>query len=463
MLFNSLEFLLFFPIVTAVYYLLPHKIRHIWLLAASYYFYMQWSAVHLLLLIFSTVVTYASGILMEKAGGDIKLKQLCVLGSFTINLFILFVFKYADMLPGVSLNLVSVVGISFYTFQALSYTADVYRGDIKAEHDFFMYALFVSFFPQLVAGPIEKSRDLLPQLKKEHKFDYDNAREGLYLMLWGYFIKLCIADRAAVIVDSVYNNLDSYKGYYLILASVLFAVQIYCDFAGYSIIALGCAKIIGFKLTENFDAPYLLRTVSDFWRRWHISLTSWFREYLYFPLGGSRKGFARKLINIMIVFLVSGLWHGAAIHFVIWGGLNGLYQVVENLIGVNSKKKVSPFIGAVGGVVTFVLVDAAWVFFRASSTSDALKVFANTFARAQGEGLLSLGLSKAEIIALLISIGILVVTDIAKRRGKNIRSKLLSLNPVLSAFVLAIIVSAILLFGVWGVGFDQAAFIYFQF
>ncbi|MCQ2531198.1 MAG: MBOAT family protein [Saccharofermentans sp.] len=462
MLFNSFGFLLFFPITVIFYFLLPNRSRNVWLLAASYFFYMQWSAVHILLLMFSTVISFVSGILTEKAGNDTKQKQLCVLGSFSINLFVLFVFKYANMLPNVSLNLVAVVGISFYTFQALSYTMDVYRGDIPAEHNFITYALFVSFFPQLVAGPIEKSRDFLPQLKTEHKFDYDNAREGFYLMLWGYFIKLCIADRASVIVNRIFDNVSSYNGLYIVIAAVMFAVQIYCDFAGYSIIALGCAKFMGFKLTENFDAPYLSTTVSDFWRRWHISLTSWFRDYLYIPLGGSRNGTCRKYINIMIVLLVSGLWHGAAINFTVWGGLNGLYQVVENILKLNHKRKT--FIGkAVGGFFTFVMVDIAWVFFRAKSCREALVALRNLLSPTVFDHSLTFGIGRRQMVVLILCIFVLIVSDIFKRRGVCFRRKLMSLNPVIRAFLVASFIAFILLVGVWGAGFEQAAFIYFQF
>jgi D-alanyl-lipoteichoic acid acyltransferase DltB (MBOAT superfamily) len=311
---------------------------------------MCWNAEYALLILTTTVITFGSGMVIEKAreadNENRSKAKLAVAASFILNIGILFYFKYTNFalgLMGGLLNRVGVgisipvfdivlpVGISFYTFQALSYTMDVYRGDIYAEKNFFKYALFVSFFPQLVAGPIERSKNLLKQLQP-HKFNYEDFRDGFLLMLWGYFLKLVLADRIAIFVDTVYKDYYQFGGMYIVVATMLFAVQIYCDFAGYSVIAMGAAQILGIKLMENFDAPYLSTTVAEFWRRWHISLTSWFRDYLYIPLGGSRKGKLRKYINIMIVFLVSGLWHGASLSFVLWGGLNGLYQVIGSLL-----------------------------------------------------------------------------------------------------------------------------------
>ncbi len=347
MLFNSLHFLIFFPIVLIVFYVLPQKLKYFWLLIASYYFYMCWNAKYAVLILFSTVITYLSGLLIEKVKSEDKeqkkkivLKNWIVAGSFTINLGILFFFKYTGFMfvtlekifniMHISLHMpafdiILPVGISFYTFQALSYTMDVYRDEIKAEKSFFKYALFVSFFPQLVAGPIERSKNLLKQLEGNKRFDFDVAKDGFMLMLWGLFLKIVVADRIGIFVDTVYGDFESFGGLYIVVASILFAIQIYCDFAGYSTIAMGAAQILGIKLMENFDAPYLSTSVADFWRRWHISLTTWFKDYLYIPLGGSRKGTLRKYINKIIVFLISGLWHGAGFSYIVWGGLNGLY------------------------------------------------------------------------------------------------------------------------------------------
>lgn len=331
MLFNSYQFIVFFPFVCLIYFIFPKRIQYIWLLISSYFFYMSWDAKYALLLLFSTVVTWSCGLLLDKLsnkqnkcnkkefGKYQKLKKTVVAANFVLVLYVLFWFKYFDFvldtlnillnrvncsLINVELDVVLPVGISFYTFQALSYSVDVYRGDVKVEKNFLKYALFVSFFPQLVAGPIERSKNLLRQVNESHTFDFERLRDGLLIMLWGYFMKLVIADRAAIFVDCVYSNINEYGGCYLIIASILFAFQIYCDFAGYSAIALGAAKVMGFELMENFKYPYLSTSVAMFWRNWHISLTSWFRDYLYIPLGGNRKGKLRKYINIMIVFLV---------------------------------------------------------------------------------------------------------------------------------------------------------------
>lgn len=324
MVFNSYSFLIFFPIVVLILFLFPRKLQHIWLLVASYYFYMNWDARYVLLLLFSTAVTYLSGIVMDRVRTDGQRKAAVAI-SFVLNIGVLFFFKYFNFavdsvnivlryigvaIPKPDFNLLLPIGISFYTFQALSYTMDVYRRDITAEWNFFRYALFVSFFPQLVAGPIERSKNLLGQVNQPHQFDYDKMREGLLIMLWGFFLKLVVADRVAIFVNTVYGDYAQYGGVYIIVASVLFAVQIYCDFAGYSTIAIGAAEIMGFQLMENFDCPYFSLSISEFWRRWHISLSSWFRDYLYIPLGGNRRGKFIKYRNLMIVFLVSGLWHG---------------------------------------------------------------------------------------------------------------------------------------------------------
>ena len=492
MLFNSLGFLIFFPVCVLVYYAIPKRYQYIWLLAASYYFYMKWNPAYLLLLLFSTAVTYTGGRLIEKAGSKPvtirdDYRKMCVAASFILNLSVLFIFKYLNMTFDLCERLMSLfgsgaelgrsslllpVGISFYTFQALSYTMDVYRGEIKAEKNFLRYALFVSFFPQLVAGPIERSKNLLPQVRQEHSFDYERARDGLYLMLWGYFMKVVVADRIAIAVDSVYDNYTANNGIMMITATVLFAFQIYCDFAGYSTIAIGAAKILGFRLMENFESPYLSASSGEFWRRWHISLSSWFRDYLYIPLGGNRKGKARKYINIMIVFLVSGLWHGAAWHFVVWGGLCGLYQVIGDCLK-GSRDKVCESIKLKGRirkvfavVFTFILTDFAWLFFRAKSLKVALKMIRRTFVSFGTGGIhftTALGMNRANLIVMAAGILILMIADIVKYRKKDIRSRLLDLPMVPRCLFTAFVITLILVVGIWGPGYDSAAFIYFQF
>ena len=322
MLFNSFEFLVFFPIVLMIYFIIPKKIRYIWLLLASYFFYMCWNAEYALLLLASTVTTYGAGLLIARWKDKPKHQKAMVAISLIINFGILFFFKYAmfvvDTLEKVlskagivieasGFDILLPVGISFYIFQAVGYTMDVYHGKISAEKNLLRYALFVSFFPQLVAGPIERSTNLLPQLQNVHKINVwqpKRIQEGAIVMLYGYILKMIIADRAAVYVDTIYdvNLYNGYTGFTVLIAIILFSFQIYCDFAGYTYIAIGAAKIMGFDLMNNFRMPYMATSIKDFWSRWHISLTSWFRDYLYFPLGGSRKGILRKYINIFIVF-----------------------------------------------------------------------------------------------------------------------------------------------------------------
>lgn len=495
MLFNSYSFLMFFPVVVVIYFLLPKKVSYLWLLAASYYFYMGWNAKYALLLLLSTTITYLSGVLLkwlkENRPDHIRAKKWVVAGSFVSNLAILFFFKYFNFtiesvnailkhtsLPTVntSLDVLLPVGISFYTFQALGYTVDVYRGEIEAERNFFRYALFVSFFPQLVAGPIERSKNLLNQLRYPKAFDYRRMSDGLLLMIWGYFLKLVIADRISIFVDNVYANVGIYDGKYLLLASVLFAFQIYCDFAGYSTIAIGAAEVMGFQLMDNFNSPYLSQSVAEFWRRWHISLSSWFKDYLYIPLGGNRKGKVRKYINIMIVFLVSGLWHGANWSYVVWGGLNGIYQVVgaiftpvRNRIKEKLHLKKSPLpLMIIYMIVTFILVDFTWIFFRADNVQHAFAVIDSIFnmnnqVLLENGTLYDLGLSRPNFIVLGVSLVILLAADICKYRGIKVRSVILNLNIVIRWAVIIAGILGILVFGIWGSGYSATNFIYFQF
>ena len=490
MLFNSVDFLLFFPLVTALYFLLPHGARWVWLLLASYYFYMCWNARYALLIALSTLITYASGLLIHRSGERQGLKKLWVFLSFASNLAILFFFKYFDFfldnlsavlaLGGIVLrrpgfDVVLPVGISFYTFQALSYTVDVYRREVEPEKNPFRYALFVSFFHQLVAGPIERSKNLLGQLYERHSFDPDRVREGLLLMLWGMFEKIVVADRLAMLVDHVYDNYAELPGAAIVVATVFFAFQIYSDFAGYSHIAIGAAQVMGFTLMENFRRPYLARSAADFWRRWHISLSTWFRDYLYIPLGGNRKGRGRKYINTMVTFLVSGLWHGASWSFVVWGGLNGAYQVLGEMLSpvregvcrvlrVNRKGLLWR-----GGqtVFTFCLIDFAWLFFRAPSFSAARGMLAHTLRNFQLSALpgqlLNLKLNGPNFLAALAGVGVLLTADLLQERLGPLRPRLVRLAlPVRWAFYLAAVL-AVLIFGVYGPGYDARAFAYFQF
>ena len=493
MLFNSAQFLLFFPIVVMLYFILPKAIRNYWLLVASYYFYMCWNPKYILLLMASTLVTYISGLLIEhvkkleidEKGKTIR-KNWVVAASFILNIGLLFYFKYTNFAIetltsvcasfGVELSIPAVdivlpVGISFYVFQALSYTMDVYRDEIYAEKNIFRYALFVSFFPQLVAGPIERSKNLLRQLATPGEFNYEQVRSGLLTMLWGFFLKLVIADRAAVLVNTVYNDIESYKGYPLILASVLFALQIYCDFMSYSLIAKGAARVIGYKLMDNFNMPYFATSIKDFWRRWHISLSSWLRDYLYIPLGGNRKGKIRKYFNVILTFFVSGLWHGAAFTFIIWGLLHGTYQILEELLKPVGDKLLAllkirddnKVLYGLKVIVTFIFADAAWVFFRANSVTDAFYVFKNALASSNINGtqieFWSLGLDMRNTLMLAGATLILFVSSVIKQRDIVLVDWVSSKNAVVRyAFYWGCLV-----FIIFSMDIGGQEFIYFQF
>ena len=388
MLFNSLSYAIFLPLVFIIYWLLPNKYRWVLLLIASYYFYMSWNAKYVFLIFITTFTSYLCAILIEK---NREHKKLILTITLLVCLGILFVFKYfnfffesinyllGNKLHSISLDLLLPVGISFYTFQTLSYCIDVYRGNIKAEKHFGYYATFVSFFPQLVAGPIERPDNLLPQLRKEKEFDYNKAVYGLKLMTVGFFKKIVVADNLAYYVDMVYNDLSYYQGFALVLAAFFFTIQIYCDFSGYSDIAKGSAKLLNIDLMDNFKTPYFSTTIKEFWSRWHISLSSWFKDYVYIPLGGNRCSKLRHYFNLLATFLVSGLWHGANITFVIWGGIHGLLQILEDIFHIKKNTKTYSFSWFIKVSLIFILMSITWVFFRASNLHDALYIFRHMF------------------------------------------------------------------------------------
>lgn len=496
MLFNSFEFLIFFPIVTLVYFVIPQRVRYLWLLAASYYFYMSWNPQYALLIAASTVFTWVSALVMERLGGAGGRKKSWVLwGCILFNLAILFFFKYyafaagnveaLGRLVGLELHVPAFdvllpVGISFYTFQALGYVIDVYRGELKGERNLLRYALFISFFPQLVAGPIERSRNLMHQMHEPHYFDPKRVRDGLLLMGWGFFEKLVLADRIALLVTEVYDHYAAHTGVEIVLATVLFAFQIYCDFAGYSDIAIGAARVMGFTLMKNFKNPYSATTVSDFWRRWHISLTTWFRDYVYIPLGGSRCRKWKHYRNILITFSVSGLWHGAQWSYVVWGALNGLYQVIGNLFaplraGVEGRLGLRKEPGALWRLwkrlVTFVLVDFAWLFFRASSFRSAIRMMAQSATNPGLGGLKTplalitvenLGMGRKDFLVMLVALAVLAVVDTLRQRV-DLKAALDRRNIVVRYAVYYLIIFTVLIFGIYGPEFNAASFIYFQF
>lgn len=497
MLFNSVSFLIFFPIVICVYFILPKKIRQIWLLAASYYFYMSWNVKYALLILYTTAVTYVCGImigLFQSQGYDkcaIRYKKLAVGISVALNLAVLLYFKYTNMMLDTiskisgsfgittifpAFDIILPVGISFYTFQALGYTIDVYRKEIEPEKNFLKYMLFVSFFPQLVAGPIERTKNLLAQLNPDKKLEIKRLKKSFLMMLWGFFLKLVIADRISIIVNSVYGNYTKQDSYILIVATVLFAFQIYCDFYGYSTIAVGAAHILGIELMENFKAPYLSISVADFWRNWHISLTSWFKDYLYIPLGGSRHGKIRTYINRLCVFLISGLWHGASWSFVAWGGVNGLYQIagditkpvrnkIKRLFAINESRAGYKIAAS---LMTFILIDFTWIFFRAGNINDAIAIICriadlgNPIKLLDGS-LYELGLDAANFWLMIISIIFLLMIDGIHKRGISVSQAILMQDYWFQCVVFVFSIWFILTFGIWGPNFDTNNFIYFQF
>ena len=484
MTFNSFEFLLFYPIVLGLYFILPHKFRWIMLLVASYYFYACYQYELLFLIVGTTLVSWLMSKAIERCE-YVWLKRLCLALTLIVCLGVLAIYKYADFfissVGGIAsafgatvafseLSLVLPVGISFYTFQTLSYVIDVYRGNIRTEPNFFFYALFVSLFPQLVAGPIERPDNLIPQLKVEHRWNRDNAISGAKRMMLGFFKKIAVADVVSVYVDAVYNNPEGADSLGVIIATVLFAVQIYCDFSGYTDIAIGCARIMGIRLMKNFDYPYSSVTIKEFWSRWHISLSSWFKDYLYFPLGGSRCAKWRHLLNLMIVFTVSGLWHGAAWTFVIWGLLHGVYQVVGTLtIGVRNrlvekcgKAPKDPSVRAVRRVITFVLVSFAWIFFRANSVSELGVLLNRLFTKfvSPTETLGLLGVDLAGILTLIFSIGILILLDrMLDYEEKNPVSEIMVKQGAFLYIIWAVLICWMLLFS----KDILSTFIYFQF
>jgi D-alanyl-lipoteichoic acid acyltransferase DltB (MBOAT superfamily) len=488
MLFNSIAFVIFFPVVTLLYFFLPFRFRWALLLAASCFFYMFFKPEYILILGFTIVIDYIAGILLENEQDKARKKKFLIM-SLIANIGVLAVFKYYNFFNNnISvlaqhfgfhnnipfLNFVLPIGLSFHTFQAMSYTIEVYRGNQKAERHFGIYSLYVMFYPQLVAGPIERPQNVLHQFHEEKHFDYRNAVSGIQLMLWGMFKKVVIADRLAMVTDPVFNNPHGYNATSLFVAAIFFSFQIYCDFSGYSDIAIGCARVMGFKLMQNFNRPYNATTITDFWRRWHISLSTWFKDYLYIPLGGNKVAMPRRYLNLFIVFLVSGFWHGANWTYIIWGALHGFYSVfgtmtanfrkgINKAIGLSSIKWLDNFIQR---LTTFILVTTAWVFFRANTASDAFYIFRklpeavteSLQAARQHLPLLNLGLSTANLLLCFVVIGILELVHFFQNKG-SINSLMRRQPPYLRWAIYYACLLAILYIGI----FEKRQFIYFQF
>jgi D-alanyl-lipoteichoic acid acyltransferase DltB (MBOAT superfamily) len=402
MLFNSLEFAIFFPLVTGIYFMLARRHQVWWLLAASCVFYMAFIPVYILILLVTILIDYFAGIYLEKTSGRARTGLLWV--SIISTCAVLFIFKYFAFITGNFVGLAGLfgwhllppvikiilpIGLSFHTFQSLSYVIEVYRGHYKAESDFVTYATYVMFFPQLVAGPIERPQGLLHQFHDQHLFDYARVTSGLKRMAWGFFKKLVVADRLALYVNDVYAAPRSFNGLQLTIATVFFAYQIYCDFSGYSDIAIGAARVLGITLRENFDRPYHAASISEFWHRWHMSLSTWFRDYLYIPMGGSRVAAPHWIANILITFAVSGLWHGANWTYAVWGLLNGFY-IIAGTATAPARNRFFGLIGMTDGTrsrrgvrvtCTFGLTLVAWVLFRARTLTDAGYIFTHFWRR----------------------------------------------------------------------------------
>ncbi len=489
MVFNSFDFLVFFPIVVFVYFIIPVKARGIWLLITSYYFYMSWNPKYALLIVASTVITYISGILIKKCRERERtaIAKYILIVCLICNLSILIVFKYSNFLLSSISTLFSLfgiqltfrhldfllpVGISFYTFQALGYTLDVYKRKIDPEPNFLKYSLFVSFFPQLVAGPIERSEELLPQIQNVEKikvWNYPRIKDGFFLMMWGLFQKIVIADRISLLVDTVVHDYSKYGFLEISVAMVLFAIQIYCDFDGYSNMARGAASIMGFKLMQNFKRPYLAGNIKDFWDRWHISLTSWFTDYLYIPLGGNRKGCLRKYLNILIVFGVSGIWHGASWNYVVWGLIHALFRIVGDIkFRITSKYALfrtnTCFSSRLRNMTgTFILVDFAWIFFVADSFRHGVDLIRQMFSAAYTVGVTDLGLDSKNWIVLLGSVVILLFVDLLRENGYSLSSAIEKQEMWFRWILYFGLIWCIIMFGIYGFAYDASTFIYFQF
>lgn len=486
MSFDSINFIFFFPIVIMLYYILPQRCQRIWLLIASYYFYISWDVKYALVLVVITGVTYILARIVNK-----QKKKLVLFICITACLLVLIGFKYFTFVINIStavcttlgfviaekpFSIVVPLGISFYTLQALGYVIDVYGGKVQAEKNFINYALYVSFFPTMSSGPIERSTNLLRQIQKGTDFSYYGVKKGLLMMGYGYFEKLYIANKISGMVNNAYDHSLSMPGAALALAVVLYAIQIYADFSGYSYIAIGAAKVLGFDLKENFKQPYFACSVKEFWKRWHISLSSWLQDYVYIPLGGSRKGRIRTYCNLMITFFISALWHGTGVKYIVWGGLHGIYQIIgkiasdfESKLDIKAKTdRDNKFIKVIKMIITFVMVDFAWIFFSAPSAKSAVSVIYRILTEFQlketiKNGYYLLGSGEDQFWLLIVGIVIILFTDIIHENNISISDRLKK-QSVVFRWMVYLLVALILMFGVVNnYGINASAFLYTQF
>lgn len=473
MAFQTLEYLIFFSIVFILYWTLCSKCKDYQnglIAVASLVFYGWWDWRFLGLLFITAMTTFLSGLCIGNTN-DIRKRRSLLIGTILVNIGILFFFKYfnffvqafvdAFSLVGMSVNATTLhillpVGISFYTFTALSYTIDVYQRKVESNNDILAYFAYVMFFPSILSGPISRAQKQLPQYFSKRDFDYDKSISACQLILWGGVMKLCLADRLGIYVDTIYANISQHNGTTLLLTSILYTIQIYADFAGYSLMAIGFGKLLGIDLQTNFIRPYFAKTVTDFWRRWHISLTTWFRDYIYFPLGGNRCSKSRWILNTMIVFTISGLWHGAAYTFIIWGAMHGACMVIERLIYGEKIKQISDKISVaniIRLIITFTIVNFAWIFFRINDIGDVMQIFKKIFTE-PGKPFLDTN----TLLMGFVAIAIAFIYDLVNEKHLNMH--LLSSRFMGVRYLTAImLIVYILAFGVLNGG----SFIYFQF
>lgn len=470
--FNSFQYIIFLVAVVIANFLLPSFLSRIMLLAASFYFYMCWNPKYSLLMLLSIVITYVCGILINKFSSDKKAQKQVLFVATLANLLILFYFKYfnfvIDCINGIfksQFNFIDVllpIGISFYIFQAIGYTIDVYRGRLQAEKNFINYALFVSFFPQLVAGPIERSTNMLNQFKVKPKVTLDNMKNGCILILFGLVEKIVIADRIAIVANAIFNNSTQMSSLFLVLGAVFFSIQIYADFSSYTHIARGSAQLLGYSLMKNFETPYLAPNIKSFWKRWHISLTSWFTDYLYIPLGGSRVSPPRIYMNIIIVFLVSGLWHGASLTFLAWGALHAIAQVIFKLYD----KYVGVKLMFVNHIITYGFVCFSYIFFRAQTIDEALVYIGRMFSFTSasiGNMLQILNVSQNEFYVALAIVVFVFAVDILRKIKVDALSWLCQKPILVQSLVYSFMLILIVTLGIYGEAYVDNPFIYFQF
>ena len=479
--FFSVPFVGFLIIVFVINWILDKRYRYLWLLSSGYVFYALWDLRYLFVLLLVTLISYISAIVLarKRSGYVLALSIVLILSVLCIFKFWNFwtdgmsvLFGAGSMAPFSVVNIIAPVGLSFYVLTSLGYVIDVYREKSSPEYNFGRYALFVSFFPAVLSGPIERSDNLLSQIRAPREYDYDNVKKGLLLIFWGYYMKLLIANRLAVIVDGAFDFYHSKTGMTMLIAVVLYGFQLYTDFAGYSYIAMGIGKLLGFDLVQNFRQPYLSDGIRDFWNRWHVSLSSWLRDYIYIPLGGNRKGKLRKAINLFVTFLVSGIWHGAGLQFVFWGILHGFYQIISGLFGrrksENNNKVIRVIKRSLRCIITFVLVDFAWLFFRAGYLCDGFEilrkiVFELHFLSTITTRLFLTGYGMSRLIFTMGELFIVFIVDVLVENKVDLYG-LLNKQKKPVRWCIYLVLAWVLIFGIlYDYGLDSGAFLYTRF